>query len=93
MAPPLRCARPDRSTGPDAGGRAVLELTLSLHPIAGFKGETSEDGDPDDARAMSKLRVTDDARLLPLYLRVHIAYMPLVVRFEKLCPALGACPD
>jgi len=78
---------------PDAEAVPFLELTLSLHPIAGFKGETSEDGDPDDAPRDVELRVTDDARLLPLYLRVHIAYMPLVVRFEKLCPALGACPD
>jgi hypothetical protein len=77
----------DPETGP------VVQLLLSLHPIAGFKGETSEDGDPDNAPRDVDLRLTDDARLLPLYLRVHIAYLPLVVRFERLCPALGACPD
>ena len=76
----------DPTTGP------IVRLVLSLHPIAGFKGETSEDGDPDSAPRDVDLRLTDDAKLLPLYLRVHIAFLPLVVRFERLCPALGACP-
>jgi Protein of unknown function (DUF3108) len=80
---------------PEADAETVpfLELTLSLRPIAGFKGETSEDGDPDNAPRDVELHLTDDTQLLPLYLRVHIAYMPLVVRFERRCPALRACPD
>ena len=72
-------------TGPE------IQMILSLRPIAGFKGETSEDGDPDNAPRDVEVHFSDDARLLPLYLRVHIAYLPLVVRFEKLCPALKAC--
>ena len=77
----------DPETGP------VVQLLLSLRPIAGFKGETSEDGDPDSAPRDVDLRLTDDEALRPVYLRVHIAFLPLVVRFERLCPALGACPD
>jgi hypothetical protein len=69
----------------------VIQLLLSLRPIAGFKGETSEDGDPDSAPRPVDLRLSDDDKLLPLYMRVHIAFLPLVVRFERLCPALGAC--
>jgi hypothetical protein len=71
----------------------VVQLVLSLHPIAGFKGETSEDGDPDTAPRDVDLRLTDDARLIPLYLRVHIAFFPLVVRYERSCPKLGACQE
>ena len=59
--------------------------------MAGFV--TSEDGDPDSAPRPVDLRLSDDERLLPLYMRVHIAYLPLVVRFERLCPALRACKD
>jgi len=71
----------------------VVQMLLSLHPIAGFKGETSEDGDPDNAPRDVDLRLTDDARLLPLYMRVHIAFLPLVVRYERSCPKIGACQD
>jgi hypothetical protein len=71
----------------------IVTLILSLRPIAGFKGETSEDGDPDNAPRDVEVQFTDDARLLPLYLRVHIAFLPLVVRYEKPCPAIGACMD
>lgn len=71
----------------------VVQLVLSLHPIAGFKGETSEDGDPDTAPRDVDLRLTDDARLLPLYMRVHIAFLPLVVRYERSCAKIGACQD
>jgi Protein of unknown function (DUF3108) len=76
---------------PDAG--KIVQLVLSLRPIAGFKGESSEDGDPDNAPRDVDLRLSDDDNLLPLYLRVHIAYLPLVVRFERECSALGACAD
>lgn len=78
---------------PDPKGGPVVQMVLSLRPIAGFKGETSEDGDPDTAPRDVDLRLSDDDRLLPLYLRVHIAYLPLVVRFERPCPAFGACKD
>lgn len=71
----------------------IVQMVLSLHPIAGFKGESNEGNDPDTAPRDVDLRVTDDARLLPLYLRVRVAYLPMVVRFERTCPALRACKD
>ncbi len=77
----------------DPADGPVVQMVLSLHPIAGFRGETSEDGDPDSAPRDVDLRVTDDARLLPLYMRVHIAFLPLVVRYERSCAKIGACPD
>ena len=69
----------------------ILYLELWLHPIAGFKGETSEDGDPDSAPRKVELQLTDDDRLLPLYLRVSMAFLPLVVSFDHLCRAPGDC--
>jgi hypothetical protein len=89
----LRRGRPDRAGRPRSKNTPVVQLLLSLRPIAGFKGETSEDGDPDTAPRDVDLRLSDDGRLLPLYLRVHIAYLPLVVRFDRPCPAIGACKD
>jgi Protein of unknown function (DUF3108) len=78
-------------TDGDPKAAPTIKLLLSLRPIAGFKGESSEDGDPDTAPRDVELRFSDDGRLWPLYLRVHIAYLPLVVRFDRPCPALGAC--
>jgi hypothetical protein len=43
----------------------VLRAELTLRAIAGFKGETSEDGDPDDAPRKVELSV-DEARMVPL---------------------------
>jgi hypothetical protein len=74
-------------------GDGILRIELWLHPIAGFKGETSEDGDPDDAPRKVELQITDDDRLLALYMRVSVAYLPLVVRFDHLCRAQGECGD
>jgi hypothetical protein len=69
----------------------TLRAELTLGPIAGFRGETSEDGDPDDAPRKVELTVTDDARLLPLSITVPVFFMPLVIRFEKLCPTARSC--
>jgi hypothetical protein len=69
----------------------ILRLALSLRPIAGFKGETSEDGDPDDGPRDVEIDLTDDDRLLPVYVRVSIAYLPLVVRLDHLCPGRDRC--
>jgi hypothetical protein len=69
----------------------TLRAELSLRPIAGFRGETSEDGDPDDAPRKVELTVTDDARLLPLSITVPVFFMPLVIRFEELCPSASTC--
>ncbi|HEX3410736.1 MAG TPA: hypothetical protein VHT00_03375, partial [Stellaceae bacterium] len=69
----------------------TLRAELTLRPIAGFRGETSEDGDPDDAPRKVELTVTDDARLLPVSITVPVFHMPLVIRFEELCPTARAC--
>jgi hypothetical protein len=70
----------------------TLRVELTLRPIAGFKGETSEDGDPDSAPRKVDLLVTDDARVMPLSITVPIFHMPLVVQFEHLCPTAETCP-
>lgn len=74
----------DRSEG-------ILRAELTLRPIAGFKGETSEDGDPDDAPRKVQLTVTDDARMIPLSITVPVFFMPLVVQFDHLCMAPERC--
>ena len=63
----------------------VLRVELTLRPIAGFKGETSEDGDPDSAPRKVELAVTDDERIIPLSITVPVFFLPLVVRFDHLC--------
>jgi hypothetical protein len=73
----------------DADG--VLRAELTLRAIAGFKGETSEDGDPDDAPRKVELTVTDDARILPLSIKVPVFFMPLVVQFQRLCALSDPC--
>ena len=73
------------------GAEGTLKAELVLRPIAGFKGETSEDGDPDDAPRRVQLTVTDDARMVPLSVTVPIFFMPLVVQFQRLCAAPDPC--
>jgi len=73
-------------------GDGVLRAELTLHPIAGFKGETSEDGDPDSAPRKVDLLVTDDGRMMPLSITVPVFFMPLVVRFVHLCGSAEGCP-
>jgi hypothetical protein len=78
---------------PKADAReGALRIELTLRPIAGFKGETSEDGDPDSAPRKVDLLVTDDARAMPLSITVPVFFMPLVVLFEHLCPTAENCP-
>ena len=69
----------------------VLPVELTLRPIAGFKGETSEDGDPDSAPRKVELTVTDDAHMMPLSVTVPVFFLPLVVRFDHLCAAPETC--
>jgi Protein of unknown function (DUF3108) len=65
-------------------GDGVLRVELTLRPIAGFKGETSEDGDPDSAPRKVALIVTNDARMMPISITVPVFYLPLVVRLDHL---------
>jgi Protein of unknown function (DUF3108) len=69
----------------------ALRLELTLAPIAGFKGETSEDGDPDDAPRPVDLTLSDDARLMPLSMSVSLYYLPLVVQLTRWCVATQPC--
>jgi hypothetical protein len=70
----------------------TLHAELTLRAIAGFKGESSEDGDPDDAPRKVDLLVTDDARMMPLSITVPVFFMPLVVQFVHYCASPEACP-
>lgn len=72
-------------------GQGTLRAEVSLRPIAGFKGETSEDGDPDDAPRTVELSFTDDGRFVPLSMTVPIWYLPLVVRLVRLCNSGEEC--
>jgi hypothetical protein len=76
---------------PKKEGDRVLHLRLTLSPIAGFKGETSDDGDPDNAPRPVDIRISDDARLLPLSMQVSVAYMPLTVELARSCESSAAC--
>ncbi|MGH7055672.1 MAG: hypothetical protein ACREFA_17875, partial [Stellaceae bacterium] len=58
-------------------------LDLILRPIAGFKNRPGAE-DPENAPRTVELLVTDDGRALPLWLRVPIWYLPLVVRLDHL---------
>jgi Protein of unknown function (DUF3108) len=69
----------------------TLQIVLTLRPIAGFRGESSDDGDPGDAPRSARLVVGDDARLLPLSFEVPVYYLPLVVRLDHLCPVPLSC--
>lgn len=73
------------------GEEDVVRLKLSLVPIAGFKGGHSDDGDPDDAPRPVDVVLTHDERLLPVSMRVSIAYLPLVVRFHHSCATFATC--
>lgn len=70
---------------PRQSGEQSLRLNLVLAPIAGFKGETSDDGDPDDAPRPVVLTISDDRRLMPLTMRVSLYYLPLVVELSRWC--------
>jgi hypothetical protein len=72
-----------------SGGIRYAELTL--RPIAGFKGESSEDGDPDDAPRKVELTVTNDDRAVPLSISVPVFFMPLVVQLQRLCVVPDPC--
>jgi hypothetical protein len=75
--------------GKEYGARSVA---LTLRPIAGFKGESSDDGDPDNAPRPVALSLSNDARLVPLSITVPVWYLPLVIRLERVCSADSACP-
>ncbi|HWG79173.1 MAG TPA: DUF3108 domain-containing protein [Stellaceae bacterium] len=73
------------------GEHNLVQLKLTLVPIAGFKGGSSEDGDPDDAPRPVDLAFTNDAALVPVSIRVSVAYLPLVIRFQHRCETFAGC--
>lgn len=76
----------------EAGDPPGWRLRLTLRPIAGFKGESSDDGDPESAPRPVELTLSDDARLMPLSLSVPIYYLPLTVDLVHWCSAAQPCP-
>jgi hypothetical protein len=70
----------------------IIHLALTLHAIAGFKGESSEDGDPDDAPRPVDTTFSDDQRLMPLSMTVPIWYLPLTVELAGWSKAGESCP-
>ena len=77
---------------PKQAGDTALRLALTLAPVAGFKGETSDDGDPDTAPRPVALTISDDQRLMPLSMQVSLGYLPLVVELSRWCGAAAPCP-
>ena len=73
------------------GAETALPVQLTLRPIAGFKGETSDDGDPDDAPRPVSLTLTDDTRLMPLSMSVSLYYLPLTVELTQWCKPGERC--
>ena len=69
----------------------LVQLKLTLVPIAGFKGGSSDDGDPDDAPRPVDASFTNDAALMPVSMRVSVAYLPLVIRFQHRCETFAGC--
>lgn len=73
--------------------RGLVRVALNLRPIAGFRGESSDDGDPDDAPRPVALTLTDDSRLLPLTLTVRVFFLPLLVQLDHLCTKSAPCAE
>ena len=68
-----------------------IHVDMMLHAIAGFKGETSDDGDPDDAPRPVSLTLSDDGQLLPLAVEVNIWFLPLQVTLARVCASAVSC--
>lgn len=80
------------SAGAMAGEKDdVIRLLLTLQPIAGFRAESSEDGDPENASRPVEAVFTDDANLVPLSMRATVWYLPMVVTFDHFCKSFAAC--
>ena len=76
---------------PAEPGEPVIRLRLTLLPIAGFKGESSDDGNPEAYPRPVDVVVTDDAKLIPISIRVPIWHFLLTVSFDRFCASFEAC--
>jgi hypothetical protein len=72
--------------------RGTRHFDMTLRPIAGFKGESSDDGDPDTAPRVVDVTMTDDSRLMMLGMTVNVFFMPLSLRLSRQCVADQPCP-
>ena len=68
-----------------------IHLALLLRAIAGFKGESSDDEDPDDAPRPVSLTLSDDGKLTPLSMTVKIWFLPLTATLERACAENTPC--
>jgi len=68
-----------------------VHLTLMLRALAGFKGESSDDGDPDNAPRPVSLTLSDDGKLTPLSMTVKIWLLPLTATLERVCAPGDPC--
>jgi hypothetical protein len=69
----------------------TLRIALNLRPIAGFKGQSQVDGDPDNAPRPVAVTLTDDKRLLPVSMTLRVFYLPLVIELDRVCSGTNAC--
>jgi hypothetical protein len=70
----------------------VIHLALTLRAIAGFKGESSDDGDPDDTPRPLDLAFSDDRLLMPLSMTVPLWLLPLTVELTRWSSPGQSCP-
>jgi hypothetical protein len=68
-----------------------IHVAITLKAIAGFKGESSDDPDPDNAPRPVKLILSDDGKLTPLSLISPIYYLPLEVTLVRTCEPNTPC--
>jgi hypothetical protein len=73
------------------GEDGLIHLRLILRPLAGFKGESSDEGDPDDAPRPADVTLTNDGRFMLESLTVSVVFLPLTVRLDHLCASFAAC--
>jgi len=73
------------------GEDGLIHLRLMLRPLAGFKGESSEEGDPDDAPRPADVTLTNDGRFVLDSLTVSVVFLPFTVRLDHLCASFASC--
>ena len=77
-----------------AGGEdRLIHLRLMLRPLAGFKGESSDEGDPDDSPRPAEVTMTDDGRYMLASMTVSVVFLPFTVRLDHPCASFAACGE
>ena len=77
--------------GEDTENDGLIHLHLTLQPIAGFWEESGEDVNPSANPRPVEAVFTADDQHLPVYMRVSIWYLPMVVKFDHLCQSFESC--